>query len=80
MTDNDATRMGTHWEGCWRDGGRRHYACAVDEAERQTKRADKLEAELAAVAVRAEAAERERDPHERGGKEPHDPHSAHRTR
>lgn len=42
-------RLGTHWAGCWRDGGRRHWQCAVAEAERQTARAEAAEAKLDAV-------------------------------
>ena len=42
MSDN----IGTHWDGCWQDGGHRHYACAVAEAEYQRTRAEMAEAEL----------------------------------
>ena len=38
-----ADRLGTHWAGCWRDGGRRHWQCAVAEAERQAACADAAE-------------------------------------
>lgn len=62
-----AMRVGTHWDGCWREGGPRHYACAVVEAERlraalaQCKesanewreRAEAAETKLAAVPVQA---------------------------
>lgn len=44
---NDRGR--THWPDCWRDGGARHYDCAVAEAERQRQRAEDAEAALAAV-------------------------------
>jgi len=27
MTDH--TVQSTHWDTCWRDGGRKHYECAV---------------------------------------------------
>lgn len=49
MTDPNSDRIGTHWATCWRDGGRRHYACAVAEAERQIARAEAAEVQLAAV-------------------------------
>lgn len=39
----------THWLTCWRDGGPRHYECAVAEAEQQRARAVEAEAKLAAL-------------------------------
>jgi len=44
---SEADRIGTHWEGCWRDGGRRHWQCAVGEAQAQRARAEAAEAALA---------------------------------
>ena len=53
QAQRDSDRLGTHWAGCWRDGGRRHWQCAVAEAERQMARADAAETKLAAVPVEA---------------------------
>lgn len=47
--DAEGDRIGTHWEGCWEDGGRRHYLCAVEEARRQKARADAAEAHVEIV-------------------------------
>ena len=47
MSDAQNDRNGTHWMGCWKDGGHRHYACAVAEAERQRARADQAGSTLA---------------------------------
>lgn len=49
MTNPNNDRIGSHWTTCWRDGGRRHYACAVAEAERQIARAEAAEAQLASI-------------------------------
>lgn len=51
QAQRDPDRLGTHWAGCWRDGGRRHWQCAVAEAERQTARADAAERGLDDLSV-----------------------------